>query len=452
MVLIGANPAFAETQNSSIQFNAPISGETLKAGETYEIEFTLGITAISATLSYSTDGGASWNYITNLQFTDSSYMWTVPNITTTQAMLKITLSTLESSGMGFVTKTYYNVSDAFSISQLIVIQPILLYPNAPTDLVAEGVSSSEVNLSWNDNAINESSYIVEWQLKGALFFSKIATLSANTREYTDTGLNPITTYNYRVYATNSFGKSDYSNISEATTFIKLIQLYPNMPINLALEDATINSIEISWTDTSSNETGFKIEREQGNGAFKEIGTVGENITIFEDTGLSSNMEYTYRIRAYNTFGNSDYSASLITETLSDEEDQSLETVMKFYINSTEYYVNDGIMTMDAPPVIKDSRTILPIRYVAEPLGADVSWDAIEKRVTISMGSDVIMLWINNNTANVNGINVLIDPDNLNVKPIILPPGRTMLPLRFIAENLGCQVGWNPIPKEVTVTK
>ena len=45
----------------------------------------------------------------------------------------------------------------------------------------------------------------------------------------------------------------------------------------------------------------------------------------------------------------------------------------------------------------------------------------------------------------------IDPNNANVTPIAVPPGRTMLPLRFIAENLGCQVDWEPLSQMITVT-
>jgi hypothetical protein len=126
------------------------------------------------------------------------------------------------------------------------------------------------------------------------------------------------------------------------------------------------------------------------------------------------------------------------------------TTLKFYIGSSEYYVDGGIRTMDTAPIIKDSRTVLPIRYVVEPLGGEVFWDNVDKMVTITMGSDIIKLWIGNNTANVNGTNVFIDPENANVMPIIIPPGRTMLPLRFIAENLGCDVSWLAGPKEVTV--
>lgn len=72
----------------------------------------------------------------------------------------------------------------------------------------------------------------------------------------------------------------------------------------------------------------------------------------------------------------------------------------------------------------------------------VEWDPSAKKTTITFKGKVIELWIDNNTARVDGKHKVIDADNLNVKPIMVPPGRTMLPLRFVGENLGCQVDWD----------
>lgn len=107
--------------------------------------------------------------------------------------------------------------------------------------------------------------------------------------------------------------------------------------------------------------------------------------------------------------------------------------------------------MDVAPIILEGRTLLPIRYVAEALGANVEWEAKEQKVTINFKGIVIELWIGKNLATVNGEWKLIDPSNPNVKPITIPPGRTMLPIRFIAENLGCKVDWDPNLKEVKIT-
>ena len=70
---------------------------------------------------------------------------------------------------------------------------------------------------------------------------------------------------------------------------------------------------------------------------------------------------------------------------------------------------------------------------------------------ISLGGKVIELWVGSNTAKIDGTTTLIDPLDTSVAPFSLPPGRIMLPLRFIAETLGCSVDWFGATKEVRVT-
>ncbi len=67
-----------------------------------------------------------------------------------------------------------------------------------------------------------------------------------------------------------------------------------------------SEIDLSWTDNSSDEQEFRIERSSGS-AYAEIGIVGANVVIFSDTGLSAGISYTYRIAAYNAGGHSPYS-------------------------------------------------------------------------------------------------------------------------------------------------
>jgi len=126
------------------------------------------------------------------------------------------------------------------------------------------------------------------------------------------------------------------------------------------------------------------------------------------------------------------------------------TVMRFFIGEDTYEVNNEDFSMDTVPIIKEGRTILPVRFVAEPLGADVAWDEGERKVTVELENTKIELWVDENTAVVNGEYRDIDPDNPEVKPLIVPPGRTVLPLRFISENLGGKVEWCQIRKEVTI--
>jgi hypothetical protein len=148
-----------------------------------------------------------------------------------------------------------------------------------------------------------------------------------------------------------------------------------------------------------------------------------------------------------TSSNDQFTYATTTTTTSPATGQ---TVMQFYIGSTDYNVNGQVQSMDTAPVISDGRTLLPIRYVATPLNAIVSWDQAQQMVTVTLGSKTIQLVIGQSSATVNGATTPIDSTNPGVTPVIID-GRTMLPLRFIAESLGCQVNWNQAQQLVTVT-
>ena len=89
-------------------------------------------------------------------------------------------------------------------------------PADPSGLSADAVSSSQINLSWTDNATDEDSYQIEQSLDG-VNFSVIAVLGADSTSYSDTGLSASTTYFYQVNASNAAGASGYTNVASATT-------------------------------------------------------------------------------------------------------------------------------------------------------------------------------------------------------------------------------------------
>ncbi|KAA0211201.1 fibronectin type III domain-containing protein [bacterium] len=81
---------------------------------------------------------------------------------------------------------------------------------------------------------------------------------------------------------------------------------PTTPPNAASGlTATANmtlGASLSWTDNSSDESGFRIERQVGAGAFATLTTLGANVTSYNDSGLTLGTMYTYRIVAYNAAG------------------------------------------------------------------------------------------------------------------------------------------------------
>ena len=88
--------------------------------------------------------------------------------------------------------------------------------------------------------------------------------------------------------------------------------------------------------------------------------------------------------------------------------------------------------------------MLPIRFVAEALGATVTWDEPTQTVTIVKGDLDIEIYIGQAFAKVNGTPVQLD------SPAFIENDRTYLPLRFVAENLGATVTWDADTQKVTI--
>lgn len=89
---------------------------------------------------------------------------------------------------------------------------------------------------------------------------------------------------------------------------------PSSPTNLLLASRNMTSIGMQFSDTSINETGFKIERSINGGAWIQINSLLANQTSYLDTGLTCNVNYAYRVRAYNQSGDSTYSNILNSST------------------------------------------------------------------------------------------------------------------------------------------
>jgi fibronectin type III domain protein/PA14 domain-containing protein len=89
---------------------------------------------------------------------------------------------------------------------------------------------------------------------------------------------------------------------------------PSPPSNLVAFAPSASQISLNWTDTSTIESGFKIERWNGS-SYSEISSVGPNVTAYTDPGRSASTTYYYRVRAYNSVGNSGYSNESSATTL-----------------------------------------------------------------------------------------------------------------------------------------
>ncbi len=117
-------------------------------------------------------------------------------------------------------------------------------PAAPSALSAAAASSSQINLSWTDNAGDESGFLIERSLDGFLF-SQIGSVGANVTNYSSTGLNPGTLYYFRVRAFNSYGNSAYSNTANATTLAPPAVTY----VHVGAANGFSTPVKNNWTAT-----------------------------------------------------------------------------------------------------------------------------------------------------------------------------------------------------------
>lgn len=129
------------------------------------------------------------------------------------------------------------------------------------------------------------------------------------------------------------------------------------------------------------------------------------------------------------------------------------TVVKLWIGNASMSVDGMQQPIDAQGtrlVIVAGRTLVPIRAVIEAFGGSVAWEPSARKVTVSLAQDSLDLWIDKPQASPDGNVLPIDPADSTVVPVITN-GRTMLPLRFVAESLGIDIQYEATAKMITLT-
>jgi len=185
------------------------------------------------------------------------------------------------------------------------IQP----PAAPTNLIATLRQGPQVLLSWQDNANNESGFVIERSDNGGAYILVVTVGERNGTgivSYTDTTIIPGNNYVYRVAAVNATGLSSYSN----TGGVNLPAL-PTAPSGVTAVAARVGNgpndkVTLTWNDNAGNETGYIIERAT-NAMFTAnlvADSVPANNTTFQTENLPRYSQYYFRVRAISGIGQS----------------------------------------------------------------------------------------------------------------------------------------------------
>jgi hypothetical protein len=183
-----------------------------------------------------------------------------------------------------------------------------------TNLVLSATANSggkiKINLAWTNTTANQTGFDIERSLDGTTY-TQIGTTTATTTTFSDSKVSSSTKYYYRVAAYNTAGTGSYSN----TAIYGSVSTAPAAPGNLSAKAFSTSQINLTWSDNSSNESGFNVQRSIDGKNFALINSVGANVTAYQDTALAKGTKYYYRVQSYNSTASSTYSNTAFATTL-----------------------------------------------------------------------------------------------------------------------------------------
>lgn len=191
-------------------------------------------------------------------------------------------------------------------------------PAAPAPGDALAASATSIEFAWTDNSTNETRFEVRRRVdtgdgSGWSAYSPLATTAADEQSYIDGGLVQGHKYRYAILACNDAGCSKGSASAVATIPTRI----PVQALDVVATAVSATSVEITWTDRSSNESRFEVQRRERStgplgtwGAWGVTASVERNATSYIDATVASGP-YQYMVSACNVVGCSRASRSLV---------------------------------------------------------------------------------------------------------------------------------------------
>jgi titin len=178
----------------------------------------------------------------------------------------------------------------------------------PSGLVATAVSTTQIDLVWQDNSSNESGFEVHRSTTGPTgVFTLHTSTQPSVATYSDVGINHSTQYCYKVRAFRITGrKTSYSQFSTSACATTPAPPPPPPPAAPSAADAWpqySSSVVVTWSDNSPNENGFRVERSLDAGTSWSAAATQEWASYI-DHGLASEHPVCYRVIAFNAGGES----------------------------------------------------------------------------------------------------------------------------------------------------
>ncbi len=196
--------------------------------------------------------------------------------------------------------------------------PILVRTlSSPDELLGEPYSlrvtrifQNSVTLDWQDNASNETAFRILYSTTRS-GPTAVSNFAADSTTGTISGLSSNTNYYFRVQVIKDDISGDLSAAVEARTMSSVT--VPAIPTSVTTTNVLANSVTLSWTDASTNEDGFRIERSgSSSGPWTTLINTSFNAKSYKDTTVAADKLYFYRIAAFNTTGISSYRSVSVT--------------------------------------------------------------------------------------------------------------------------------------------
>ena len=147
-----------------------------------------------------------------------------------------------------------------------------------------------------------------------------------------------------------------------------------------------------------------------------------------------------------SWGNTEnYGNMGLYNTAADIPDEPVQTAPTTNNDKIKIMIDGKELKTDVAPIIKNDRTLVPFRALLQALDSEVGWDDSTKTVTSSKDGMTIQLQIGNVIALVNG-----EEKTLDTAPEIVDD-RTLIPLRFVSENLKYKVDWDGETRVITIS-
>lgn len=314
---VGSNGTILRTTNGGSTWTAQTSGTTALLFDSQFITLNTGwVVGANGTILRTANGGNTWqNQSSGSQAYFAVHMLSLPvscsapwtPIRTPNGSQVVWPTSTTSYTISCTNGTATGISNPVTIT--VSPPPDTTPPSVPTGVSATGVSSSQINVSWNASNDGSGSGVAGYRVyrNGVLLPGPLITPTS----FSDTGLSPGTTYTYTISAHDVAGNPSAQSSPPASgqTLFSADTTDPTSPGTPVASAVSATQIALSWgasTDptivgeTTSGLAGYRIYR---NGSVTPVATVGAGVTAYTDSALTPSTAYTYYVSAYDNASN-----------------------------------------------------------------------------------------------------------------------------------------------------